>query len=121
MTTKADAAMDESSIDSQVLAGTPVGGLGGSAACDSCNRRLSDGEQRGDVPDAEADTVVVYATQTPETGTWVLRWVSCEACGPPGDGELDESGEAIAKATLGYDQRIGAFELEDVRDIEVSC
>jgi hypothetical protein len=119
MTTKTDTTADESSIDSQVLAGTPVGGPGGSAVCDACNRRLSDGERRADLPDADADTVAVYATQSPETGTWALRWVSCEACGPPDDGELDDPDEATATATLGYSQRIGAFELENVRNVEI--
>ena len=111
---------DESGIDAQALAGTPVGGLGGSAACDTCNRRLTDGKRSGDAPDAEADTVCVYATRPQRSNTWALRWVSCESCGPPGDNDTLESGEAVAKATLGYDTRIGAFALEDVRDVEVS-
>lgn len=110
---------EESRIDAQALAGTPVGGPGGSAACDTCNRRLSDGERPADASDAEADPVVVYVTRRRQSGTWALRWVACEACGPPGDddGALDD-GEAVAKATLGYDPRIGAFELDDVREIE---
>ena len=111
---------DESGIDARMLAGTPVGGPGGSAACDTCNRRLSDGERPGDAPDAEADTVFAYATLARRSSTWSLRWVSCEACGPPGDDDALESGEAVAKAALGYDTRIGAFALEDVHDIEVS-
>lgn len=116
--TQNNATADESRIDSQMLAETPVGGPGGSAACDSCNRRLSDGERRADLSDADADTVVVYATRSSETGTWALRWVSCEACGAPGDGELDGPDEATATATLGYSQKIGAFELEDVHNVE---
>ena len=106
---------EESEIDARALAGTPVGGPGGSAACDTCNRRLSDGNRRADAPDAEADTVVAYATLPSHSDTWALRWVSCEECGAPGDGETDQPGEAIAKATLGYDVRIGAFVLEDAR------
>jgi hypothetical protein len=39
--------------------------------------------------------------------------VSCEECGPPGDGEADEPGEAVAQATLTYDRRIDAFALAD--------
>jgi ferredoxin len=112
---------DESGIDARMLAGTPVGGPGGSAACDTCNRRLTDGQRRADDPDAEPDTVSVYATRARRSGTWALRWVSCEACGSPGDGEDLEDGEAVATATLGYDTRIGAFVLEDVRDVEVSA
>jgi len=111
---------ETSGLDARMLAGTPVGGPGGSAACDTCNRRLSDGDRRADAPDAEADAVYAYVTLARRSDTWTLRWVSCEACGPPGDGEADEPGEAIAKATLGYDQRIGAFALEDVREVEIA-
>ena len=39
--------------------------------------------------------------------------MSCEECGPPGDDETDEPGEAVAKATLTYDGRIDAFALAD--------
>jgi hypothetical protein len=112
---------DESGIDAQALAGTPVGGLGGSAACDTCNQRLTDGQRSGDAPDAEADTVCVYATRPQRSDTWALRWVSCESCGPPGDGDALEDGEAVAKATLGYEITFGTFVLEDVRDVEVSA
>jgi hypothetical protein len=116
---------DESGIDAQALTGTPVGGPGGSAACDTCNRRLTDGERLGDAPDADADTVYAYATTGRRSDTWALRWVSCEACGPPGMAAADHPGdrdpdEALAKATLGFAQRIGAFALENVRDVEVS-
>ena len=111
---------ETSDLDARMLAGTPVGGPGGSAACDTCNRRLSAGDRRADAPDAEADAVYAYVTLDRRSDTWALRWVSCEACGPPGDGKADEPGEAIAKATLGYDQRIGAFALEDVREVEVT-
>ena len=113
---------EESGIDARMLTGTPVGGPGGSAACDTCNRRLSDGERPHDVPDAEADTVYAYATLARRSSTWALRWVSCEACGPPGDADGEtEPGEAVAKATLGFDPRIGAFALENVREVEVSA
>jgi len=113
---------EESGIDARMLAGTPVGGPGGSAACDTCNRRLTDGERPADRDDAEADIVVVYVTRPEYSDTWALRWVSCESCGSPGDDEdaLD-AGEAVAKATLGFDVRIGAFALEDVREIEVGA
>jgi hypothetical protein len=50
-----------------------------------------------------------------------IHRVSCEACGSPGDGEGLEDGEAVATATLGYDTRVGAFALEEVRDVEVSA
>lgn len=96
-----------------MLTGTPVGGPGGSAACDSCNKGLSDGERWFDDEDAEADTVYVYTTRVRGTNKWSLRWVSCEECGPSGDGEADEPGEVVAKATLDYDQRIDAFALTD--------
>jgi hypothetical protein len=109
---------EERSIDARMLAGTPVGGPGGSAACDTCNRRLSDGERHADAPDAEADSVYAYATLARRSSTWALRWVNCEECGPLG--EPNKSGEAVAKATLGYDARIGAFALENVREVEVS-
>lgn len=111
---------EESGIDARMLTGTPVGGPGGEAACDTCNRRLSDGDRRADAPDAEADTVYAYATLAERSDTWALRWVSCEACGPPGDGGVDEPGEAVAKATLGFDRRIGAFALENVNEVEVA-
>jgi hypothetical protein len=116
---------DENGIDAQALAGTPVGGPGGSAACDTCNRRLTDGERRADDPGADADTVFAYATRARRSGTWALRWVSCEACGPPGMAAADHPGdrdpdEALAKATLGFAQRIGAFALEDVCGVEES-
>jgi hypothetical protein len=96
-----------------MLAGTPVGGPDGFAACDTCNRSLSDGHREHDPDDAEADTVYAYATRVRGTNRWSLRWVSCEECGPPGDGEDDEPGEAVAKATLTYDARIDAFVLAD--------
>ena len=103
-----------------MLAGTPVGGPGGDAACDTCNRRLTDGNRRGDTPETEADTVFAYATLRRGSNTWTLRWVSCEACGPPGDADDSEPGETVAKATLGYAPRIGAFALRDVREVEVA-
>jgi ferredoxin len=98
-----------------MLSGTPVGGPGGFAACDTCNRSLTDGHREHDPDDAEADTVYAYATRVRGTSRWTLRWVSCEACGPPGDDEDtdDEPGEAVAKATLTYDGRIDAFALAD--------
>ena len=54
-----------------------------------------------------------YVTRVRGTNRWSLRWVSCEECGPPGDGEVDEPGEAVAKATLTYDAHIDAFALAD--------
>jgi hypothetical protein len=96
-----------------MLAGTPIGGPDGFAACDTCNRSLSDGHREHDPDDKEADTVYAYATCVPGTNKWSLRWVSCEDCGPPGDGEANEPGEAVAKATLTYDGRIDAFALAD--------
>jgi hypothetical protein len=114
---------EESGIDARILAGTPVGGPGGEAACDTCNRRLTDGERRADEPDTEADTVFAYATKPRQSDTWALRWVSCENCGPPGMADAEhpgdrDPGETIAKATLGYDARVGAFALENVREVE---
>jgi hypothetical protein len=96
-----------------MLAGTPIGGPDGFAACDTCNRSLSDGHREHDPDDKEADIVYAYATCVPGTNKWSLRWVSCEDCGPPGDGEANEPGEAVAKATLTYDGRIDAFALAD--------
>ncbi|HET7325471.1 MAG TPA: hypothetical protein VFJ06_14180 [Halococcus sp.] len=96
-----------------MLEGTPVGGPDGFAACDTCNRSLTDGHREHDPDNKEADTVFAYATCAPGTNKWALRWVSCEECGPPGDGEADEPGEAIAKAMLAYDGRIDAFALAD--------
>lgn len=96
-----------------MLSGTPVGEAGGFAACDSCNRTLTDGQREHDLDDREADTVYAYATCAPGTNKWSLCWVSCEECGPPGDGEADESGEAVAKATLAFDARIDGFTLAD--------
>lgn len=74
-----------------MLAGTPVGSASGSAACDTCNRGLTDGERDHNPDDTEADTVYAYATraEAPESGTWALRWVSCESCGPPGMADAD--------------------------------
>ena len=96
-----------------MLAGTPVGGPGGMAVCDTCNRRLTDGHREHDTDDTEADTVYAYATRVRDTNRWTLRWLSCEDCGPPGDGLADESGEMVATATLAYDARIGGFALAD--------
>ena len=103
-----------------MLAGTPVGALGGFAACDTCNRGLTDGHREHDPDDKDADTVYAYATRVQGTNRWTLRWVSCEECGPPGDGVADETGEAVAKATLTYDARIDGFALADpeLTDIE---
>ena len=105
----------QTDLSPALLAGTPVGGPGGFAVCDTCNRSLSDGHREHDPDDREADTVYAYATRVRGTSRWSLRWVSCEACGPPGDGDgaADEPGEAVAKATLAYDARIDAFALAD--------
>jgi hypothetical protein len=96
-----------------MLASTPVGEAGGFAACDTCNRSLTDGHREHDPDDREADTVYAYTTRIRDTNRWTLRWVSCEECGPPGDGEADEPGEAVAKATLTFDARIDGFTLAD--------
>jgi hypothetical protein len=103
----------QTDLSPALLAGTPVGGPGGFAACDTCNRSLTDGDREHDLDDREADTVYAYATRVRDTNRWTLRWVSCEACGPPGDGEADEPGEAVAKATLTFDARIDGFALAD--------
>ncbi|EMA47793.1 hypothetical protein [Halococcus salifodinae] len=104
---------EDDALTPAMLAGTPVGGPGGSAACDSCNRRLTDGHREHDLDDKDPDTVVVYATRVRDTDKWSLRWVSCEDCGPPGDGEADEPGEVVATATLTFDARIDGFALAD--------
>ena len=96
-----------------MLSGTPVGGPGGMAVCDTYNRPLTDGHREHDPNNAEADTVYAYATRVRGTSRWTLRWVSCEECSPPSDGKADEPGEAVAKATLTYDGRIDAFTLAD--------
>ena len=96
-----------------MLAGTPVGGSGGMAVCDTCNRRLTDGHREHDREDTEPDTVYAYATRVRGTNRWSLRWVSCEECGPPGDGVTNEPGEVVATATLTYDARIDGFALTD--------
>jgi hypothetical protein len=97
-----------------MLSGTPVGGPGGMAVCDTCNRRLTDGHREHDPDDAEADTVYAYATRVRDTDRWSLRWVSCENCGPPGESdETTEPGEVVAKATLTFDARIDGFALAD--------
>jgi hypothetical protein len=103
----------QTDLTPSMLAGTPVGGPDGFAACDTCNRSLTDGHREHDPDDTEADTVYAYATSAPGTNKWALRWVSCEECGPPGDGQADEPGEVVAKATLAYDGRIDAFALAD--------
>jgi hypothetical protein len=95
-----------------MLSGTPVGGPGGMAVCDTCNRRLTDGHREHDPANAEADTVYAYATRVRDTNRWSLRWVSCENCGPPGDSdETTKPGEVVAKATLAFDARIDGFAL----------
>lgn len=98
-----------------MLAGTPVGGPGGFAVCDTCNRRLTDGHREHDLDDAEADTVFAYATRLRDTNRWSLRWVSCEECGPPGDAHtgMNEPGEVVATATLAYDAALDGFALAD--------
>ena len=101
-------------LTSAMLSGTPVGGPGGMAVCDTCNRRLTDGHREHEADDAEADTVYAYATRVRDTNRWTLRWLSCEECGPPGDGQTDEPGEVVATATLAYDARIAGFALADL-------
>ena len=103
----------QTGLSPALLAGTPVGGPGGFAVCDTCNRSLTDGDREHDPDDREADTVYAYGTRVRGTNRWSLRWVSCEECGPPGDGGADEPGEVVAKATLTYDGRIDAFALAD--------
>jgi hypothetical protein len=101
-----------------MLDGAPVGGPGGEAACDTCNRRLTDGERKHDREETQPDRVYAYAAKSPETDTWALRWVSCESCGPPGMADTDYPGdrdpdEITAIATLTYAPRIDAFALAD--------
>ena len=71
-------------------------------------RRLTDGHREHEAD----DTVYAYATCVRNTNRWRLRWLSCEECGPHGDGETNEPGEAVAKATLTYNGRIDAFGVE---------
>jgi hypothetical protein len=106
---------ETSALTPAMLSGTPVGEAGGFAACDTCNRGLTDGDREHDPKDRDADTVYAYATRVRDTNRWTLRWVSCAECGPPGDDEDtdDEPGEAVAKAILTYDGRIDAFALAD--------
>lgn len=104
---------DHGDLTPTMLSGTAVGGPDGFAACDTCNRSLTDGHREHDPDDKESDTVYAYATRVRDTNQWLLRWVSCEECGPPGDGEADEPGEAVAKAALTYDAHIGGFVLAD--------
>ena len=102
----------QTDLSPAMLAGTPVGGPGGFAACDTCNRGLTDGHREHDPDNAEADTVYAYATHVRDTHRWSLRWVSCENCGPPGDSdETTKPGEVVAKATLAFDARIDGFAL----------
>jgi hypothetical protein len=103
----------------QRITGAPVGGASGDAICDTCNRRLSDGVRCSDGPDVEADTVYAYVTKIPASHRWMLRWVSCETCGPIG--EADDPGTAVATATLDYDSHLRAFTLTNVRNIEVNA
>jgi hypothetical protein len=103
----------QTDLSPPMLAGTPVGGPGGFAVCDTCNRRLTDGHREHDPDDAEADTVYAYATRVRGTNRWSLRWVSCEDCGPPGDGETTEPGEVVATARLTFDARVDGFVLAD--------
>ena len=92
---------ETSELTPAMLVGTPIGGPDGFAACDTCNRSLTDGGREHDCEDKDADTVFVYATTAPGTNKWALRWVSCEDCGPPGDGEADEPGEAADSFSCG--------------------
>jgi hypothetical protein len=93
--------------------GMLFGGPDGFAACDTCNRSLTDGHREHDPDDAEADTVFAYATRVRDTNQWSLRWVSCESCGPPGDGEADKPGETVVQATVAYDALHDAFAFSD--------
>jgi hypothetical protein len=85
----------------QHLQGTPVGGPDGIVCCDTCNKGLAD-VCPSDGPIVHADRVHVYATASAISDEWRLRRVLCDDCGPLGDGEATEPGEAHATASLAY-------------------
>lgn len=82
--------------DAQLHA-TLVGTPDGRVICDSCNtlittvRRLRNGQE---------DTPTAHVYVTGDAHGWQLRWTHCVACGPIGEGQATEPGEAHATATL---------------------
>lgn len=95
-------------LTSTMLDATPVGTPEGDVVCDSCNKHITDARQLREEKSTSEDTettVHVYATCVSGTRRWALRWINCEECGPIGDGEITESGEAHATATLTLDPR----------------
>lgn len=100
--THGGATMNTGELTAINLYATPVGTPEGDVVCDSCNKGITDARRFRD--DEDTDTIVhVYATCVYGTRRWALRWVSCIECGPLGDGEPEEAGEAFATATLTID------------------
>jgi hypothetical protein len=95
-----DVETTESELEKR-LQGRPIGGPDGFVCCDSCNKGLAD-VSPNDGPTVHADTVHVYATASAVSDKWRLRRVLCDDCGPLGDGEANEPGEAHATVSLAY-------------------
>lgn len=85
----------------QRLQGRSVGGPDGFACCDSCNKGLTD-VSPSNGPTVHADRVHIYATAATMSEKWRIRRVLCDDCGPLGDGDANEPGEAHATASLAY-------------------
>lgn len=77
------------------LRGTRTGTPEGDVICDSCNKGITSVEQLTD-----GESAVAYLYATGDRHGWSLRWTRCHDCGPLGDGEATEPGEAYALAFL---------------------
>jgi hypothetical protein len=88
-------------LTATALGATPVGTPEGNVICDSCNKTITTARQlRDEQSNDEVTETTVHVYVTYGAGRWALRWTSCEACGPLGDGETNEPGEAHATASL---------------------
>lgn len=88
------------------LRGTPIGTPEGDVICDSCNKGITSIQQLID-----GETSVAYLYATGDHHGWSLRWINCHDCGPLGDGEATEPGEALALAFLSDNQVRGYVEV----------
>jgi hypothetical protein len=88
-------------LTAAMLSGTPVGTPEGDVICDSCNKMIATARQlRAEQTDDEEEATTVHVYATCGAGRWALRWTNCTECGPLGDGEATEPGEAHATASL---------------------
>lgn len=83
------------------LNGTPLG-TGDAVICDTCDATITRG--RSDLrPDrGEGNRDRGYLLAAKEMGRWVLRWITCQDCGPFADSADVDDGQVIARCGFGY-------------------